>query len=119
MGRYYSGDIEGKFWFGLQSSDAAGRFGGNQYEPQYIEFHFEEDHLGEIEEEIQAIETSLGDKLAILEDFFKNGQGYNDKDLVNLGVSEEELSEYADLLLGRQIRDHVKQFGECRFEAEF
>ena len=27
MGRYYSGDIEGKFWFALQSSDAADRFG--------------------------------------------------------------------------------------------
>jgi hypothetical protein len=27
MGRYYSGSIRGKFWFGLQSSSAADRFG--------------------------------------------------------------------------------------------
>ncbi len=27
MGRYYSGDIEGKFWFAVQSSYAADRFG--------------------------------------------------------------------------------------------
>ena len=27
MGRYYTGDIEGKFWFGIQSSNSADRFG--------------------------------------------------------------------------------------------
>ena len=27
MGRYYSGDIEGKFWFAIQSSDDADYFG--------------------------------------------------------------------------------------------
>ena len=27
MGRYYGGDIEGKFWFGVQSSSDADHFG--------------------------------------------------------------------------------------------
>ena len=27
MGRYYSGDIEGKFWFAVQSSTSPERFG--------------------------------------------------------------------------------------------
>ena len=27
MGRYYDGDISGELWFGVQSSDAADRFG--------------------------------------------------------------------------------------------
>jgi hypothetical protein len=27
MGRYYSGDIQGKFWFAVQSSDDASAFG--------------------------------------------------------------------------------------------
>ena len=27
MGRYYSGDIEGKFWFGIQESNDADNFG--------------------------------------------------------------------------------------------
>ena len=27
MGRYYSGDIEGKFWFGVQSSEIGESFG--------------------------------------------------------------------------------------------
>jgi hypothetical protein len=32
--------------------------------------------------------------------------------------TEDQLSDYADLLLGRQIRDCVKEFGECNFDAE-
>ena len=33
MGRYYYGDIQGKFWFGVQSSDDASYFG---VEPEYL-----------------------------------------------------------------------------------
>ena len=40
MGRYYSGDIEGKFWFGVQSSDDASFFGGVIEEPTEINYHF-------------------------------------------------------------------------------
>ena len=38
MGRYYSGDINGKFWFALQSSNAPSRFGGYENEPNYINY---------------------------------------------------------------------------------
>lgn len=40
MGRYYSGDIEGKFWFAVQSSNAADRFGVSGNEPNFIQYHF-------------------------------------------------------------------------------
>ena len=30
----------------------------------------------------------------------------------------DELRDYADLLLGREIRDYVKKHGECHFDAE-
>ena len=43
MGRYYNGDIEGKFWFGVQDSDDASFFGGEKVEPNYIEYYFEKD----------------------------------------------------------------------------
>jgi hypothetical protein len=33
MGRYYYGDIQGKFWFGVQNSDDASYFG---VEPEYL-----------------------------------------------------------------------------------
>ena len=37
MGRYYEGDIEGKFWFGVQSSDDADFFGCEGRPPSVLE----------------------------------------------------------------------------------
>ena len=118
MGRYYSGDIEGKFWFGLQPSDAAKRFGGQEFEPQYIEYYFDEEHLEEVNEEIDRIITILGDKKKIIEDFFESVASYSDKDLTDLGITEDILREYADLKLGIKIRDCIVESGQCSFQAE-
>jgi hypothetical protein len=118
MGRYYSGSIEGKFWFGLQSSDAPSRFGGEELEPSYIEYHFNEDHLEEVEEEIQAIEESLGDKKKIIEDFLETKGGYSSDDLTKLGITEREMRDFADLGLGIQIRDCILESGYCDIQAE-
>ena len=119
MGRYFSGDIEGKFWFALQSSDCADRFGVSGYQPEVLQYYYSEDDLKGVEEEIKNIEESLGDKIKIIEDFFKETNAYNDKDLEKAGITEQELSEYADLGLGKQIRDCIIENGECSFEAEF
>ena len=70
MGRYYQGDINGKFWFALQPSDAPSRVGGEETEPNYINYYFNEDHLDEVNEEIKAIEEKLGDNKKIIDDFF-------------------------------------------------
>lgn len=119
MGRYYTGDIEGKFWFGLQSSDAASRFGGTESEPQFIEYYFDKkDDLESVEAEIKDIETTLGDKLKVIDEFFENNNGYNDKMLEKIGISQEDLSEYADLGLGIKIRDCIIENGSCEFKAE-
>jgi hypothetical protein len=118
MGRYYHGDIEGKFWFGIQSSNSADRFGVTGNEPAYLEYWFEEDDLEEVEAEIKRIEESLGDKIQIIEDFFENNNGYNDEMLKEADITEEEISEFADLKLGIQIRDCIKENGECSFQAE-
>jgi hypothetical protein len=118
MGRYYSGDIEGKFWFGLQSSDAPSRFGGVEMEPSYISYHFNEDHLEEIDNEIEAIEETLGDKKKIIDNFFKEKESYSNDELLKLGITEKELLDYADLGIGIQIRDCVLENGNCNFDAE-
>lgn len=118
MGRYYSGDIEGKFWFGLQSSVAADRFGVSHNEPNFVEYNYYEDDLEAVETEIKSIEDSLGDKLQVIEKFFEGVDGYNDAMLTKEGITNEELSEYADLSLGIKIRDCIKENGECHFEAE-
>jgi hypothetical protein len=118
MGRYYSGDIQGKFWFALQSSNAASRFGGEELEPNYIEYYFGEEHLDGVNEEIKNIQESLGDKIKVLDDFFKKGQGYNDETLIGLGITEKELNDYADLGMGIKIRDCIEESGQCSFQAE-
>ena len=69
MGRYYTGDIEGKFWFGLQSSTAADRFGVSYNEPNYVEYYYDQENLEGVETEIKSIEDALGDKIKIIDDF--------------------------------------------------
>ncbi len=118
MGRYYSGDIEGKFWFGLQSSTAADRFGVEYNEPNYVEYYYEEEDLEGVEEEIKRIQEALGDTLAKIEKFFEENNGWNNEMLKEAGITEAELSEYADLELGIKIRDCIKDNGACRFDAE-
>ena len=118
MGRYFTGMIEGKFWFGLQSSIAADRFGVTYNEPSYVEYYYTQDDLQGVEDEIKVIEESLGDKLQVIEKFFEEHNGYNDKDIIDLGVSMNELKEYADLGLGIKIRDCIKEEGYCTFDAE-
>ena len=118
MGRYYSGDIEGKFWFALQSSTCADRFGVTYNEPSYVNYYFSEDDLEGVEDEIKNIEESLGDKVKIIEDFFETNNGYNDTMLADANITNQELSEFADLGLGKQIRDCIIENGECNFDAE-
>ena len=118
MGRYYSGDIEGKFWFAVQSSVAADRFGVSHNEPNYVEYYYEEENLEGVEKEIQVIEETLGDKLQLIENFFAEKNSYNDDELTEAGISRDDLSEYADLRLGKQIRDCIKENGSCNFTAE-
>jgi hypothetical protein len=118
MGRYYNGDINGKFWFAVQSSNAADRFGVTGEQPSTLSYYFDEDNLEDVEDEIKNIEESLGDKLQVIEKFFEERNGYNDKMLEEAGITQEELSDYADLGLGKEIRDSIKENGQCSFEAE-
>ena len=118
MGRYYNGDIDGKFWFALQSSDCADRFGVTGEQPSRLEYYFDEVDLVGVEAEIKNIEESLGEQLQVIEKFFEEKNGYNDKMLEEAGITKEQLSDYADLGLGRQIRDSIKENGQCEFEAE-
>jgi hypothetical protein len=118
MGRYYNGDINGKFWFAVQSSNAADRFGVTGEQPSTLSYYFSEDDLEGVEDEIENIEESLGDKLQLIEKFFEKHNGYNDEMLAEAGITQEELSDYADLGLGKKIRDSIKENGQCSFEAE-
>jgi hypothetical protein len=117
MGRYYSGDIDGKFWFAVQSSSAADRFGVTG-EAAYLSYYFGEEDLEEVEAEIERIETELGDQLKVIEDFFASRDSYNDSELEASSITKYHLAEYADLQMGIKIRDCIKENGSCSFEAE-
>lgn len=124
MGRYYSGDIEGKFWFGVQSSTAADRFGSEHFEPNYVSYYFDERHLPHIRNELKYIEDVIGKKnMKLLDKFFNDTNGYNDEIMEEYkkGLSKiwnDHKANYADYRLGKKIKDCIEKNGECSFEAE-
>jgi len=123
MGRYYSGDIEGKFWFGVQASDDASFFGGSESEPNYLNYYFDEDDLPEIKAGIKKCQEELGEYKEKLDKFFKEWEAYNDEILAKeLGIPSKKVREllkwYARLGLGEKILKSVKENGQCEFEAE-
>lgn len=122
MGRYYSGDIEGKFWVGVQDSNDADFFGvtGDFTE---ISYYFSDEDLPNVLEGIEQCNATLGDYKQKMADFFSKSNGYSDKQLAEqLGVSREKcmnlLMWYARLELGEKIAKCIQETGECGFSAE-
>jgi len=128
MGRYYTGDIEGKFMFGVQSSDDADFF-GVEGEARFLNYSYSEEELPKVKEGIKECEGVIGEYLVHIEKFFKDNDSFNAERLAKylsnaLGkdVTEENtrfnLEWYARLELGKEIRDCIKENDECNFEAE-
>ncbi len=113
MGRYYHGDIEGKFMFAVQSSAAADRFGSIGYN-NYLSYYFDEEHLETINEQLELLEPSFKK----VEKFFEGKNSWNTKDQEEAGISSQEMSDYADYVLGKKIKDCIIEQGDCSFEAE-
>ena len=123
MGRWCSGDIDHKFWFAVQDSDAADRFGVIGQQPQELYYYFSEENLPEVQEELKSIEEFLGNNLVKLHKFFEEHTGYTDEKLAEyLGVEVDDakqlLSEYADYELGLKILKVIQTDGQCEFTAE-
>lgn len=119
MGRYYSGDIEGKFWFAVQSSTVGeDRFGCVEYNPDIIEYYADKEMLPTINEELKSIEDKMGDQLAKYKEFFGKVNGYNDQKMKDAGLNTELLGEYADYTFGVKLRDCIIEQGSCNFTAE-
>jgi hypothetical protein len=129
MGRYYHGDIEGKFWFGVQSSTDADFFGVTHTEPNYVEYYFDKDNLIDIRYGVEKCQFALGKNLEYLDAFFDANETYNDemlndwyKEKYNTTFSDGEirtmLAWYARYYLGKKILDCVMEHDECAFTAE-
>jgi len=118
MGRYYHGDIEGKFWFAVQGSDVGERFGCVIQDQPCIDYYIGEDQKDEIINELKAIEEKLGDELKKFHDFFNKNNSYNDKMLEEAGLDRSLLQDYADYGFGQKLLKCVEENGECNFSAE-
>ncbi len=123
MGRYYSGDIEGKFWFGVQASNDADFFGVVGYQPSELHYNFWREDLPKIKEGIKRCEKELGKESKKLEVFFKDKPFYNESELaeelkIDIVKVPSLLEWYARLLLGIKIKECVEKNGSCDFVAE-
>jgi len=121
MGRYYSGDIEGKFWFGVQSSQDGEFFGAEAQEPSHINYYTED--LKKAQTSLKLCLRELGENKEKLDKFFEEHNYYNDKDLSEyMGMTEDEVKSvlewYARLHLGEKIAKCIEEHGSCQFEAE-
>ena len=123
MSRWCSGSIDHKFWVGIQSSDAADRFGVTGHQPEELYYHFDEDSLPGIKQELSNIATNLGSNLILLHKFFEENDSYSDEKVaeylnVEPGGIQNILKDYADFELGLKIADAVETTGQCEFTAE-
>ena len=123
MGRYYLGSIEGKFWFGVQSSAAADRFGVVGIQPEELYYNFDIASLPGIYQELSNIAYSLSINLILLHKFFEENTTYTVKKLaehlkIDLDDAQKMLKDYADFELGLKIANAVQTTGQCEFTAE-
>jgi len=123
MGRYYSGDIEGKFWFAVQSSDDAEHFGVEGNHPEEIEYCFEEENIPDVKAGIKKCKDFLLGHEEKITSFFKEKDTYTDQELADyLHVTKQQAKElltvYARLELGLKILKCLEENKSCYFTAE-
>lgn len=114
MGRYYMGDIKGKFMFAVQSSTAADRFGSTYSEPNYVEYYFDEEQLDTIKEQLDMLRPAYEK----VDKFYSEIESFNREEMSEYEITEQEMSDYADYKLGEQILNCVLENGSCCFTAE-
>ena len=119
MGRYYNGDINGKFWFGVLPSNAHERFGAVEYDSGYINYEISRDSYEDIVQTLLKIESTT--PIQKIKNYFDSIQGYNDDMLKKENITQEMLYEYASYQLGKQVKDFFDEHPDIEhinFEAE-
>ena len=125
MGRYYNGDIEGKFYFAIQSSMDAEHFGGKHHLTGIEEvcFEFCEEDLQDIKIGISRCREILGDYELRIKKYFEETESHSEKMLIEyLSMNEENVKDlminYVRLDLGLKILKCVEERGSCNFIGE-
>ncbi len=123
MGRYYSGDIEGKFMFAVQPSNAGERFGAEDV-TNYVEYYVDRERYDNIVNELNEIEKTGAVKR--VQDMFERSRRnklycYNDEIMKENGVSNDDIAEYADWRMGMQMKEYFDKNPDAygiSFQAE-
>jgi hypothetical protein len=140
MGRHYDGDIEGKFWFAVQSSDDGEYFGAiditeentdSDYHDGFVDYVIYFSDIDRVKDGIDLCKRQLRGNYLILNEFFLSNNGYNDEMIIehykktrgihiNEGFLREQLTIFARLDFGTQILLYFNENpGEdCHFTAE-
>jgi len=118
LGRYYNGDIEGKFWFAVQSSDDAEQFGAYEC-TSYIQYCVND--IDTVKDRLVVIINELGLKQDFIETDTNTDEGediFFDKYKEAGEKTSEQEKLWASLELGLKIYHCLKEQGHCSFEAE-
>lgn len=97
MGRYYSGDINGKFWVAIQNSDAAERFGLTGYIPNYITYDIDSGNI--VYDNFMSMESNI---FSVYE-FVKLSKRFNK--LIDDSLNNQDL-------IRNSIKNNIKQYIE-------
>jgi hypothetical protein len=122
MGRYYNGDIEGKFWFGCQSSDDGEFFGAKEQEPEFVDYIIDTKDIPKVHQGIQECKEALGEHLMSFQEAYNSGLGKNTKwQKLNIEEQDEKYEWFARLDMGMRILIHFHKLPghHCEFTAEF
>jgi hypothetical protein len=122
MGRYYDGDIEGKFMFGRQSSDDADFF-GQSGTPEFINYYFKKEDISTVRERLLECLKVLGNAKPKIDKFFKKNDSFNNQMFEeefgwDVEKTNNNLEWYARFELGKKIYKHLKDNDYCSFQAE-
>lgn len=124
MGRYYSGDIEGKFWFAVQSSGDPAFFGLDSIEPEVTTYYGnKDDHLEAVQHAVDDCCTKLHTtrenflKFKEENEYIKVEKMIEEKVIKDIGTKDTQVW-LARLDLGLKIEKCIEDTGECEFDAE-
>ena len=129
MGRYFSGDVEGKFWFAVQPSDIHEQFGAKIQDPSFIDYIIE--NGPQVLEGLEALECKLGKYLEVAHQFFEQEEGYTETMFMdfaqtygmnckNVEVVKQIIRDYADWTSGIQVLEYFNKTkaDACYISAE-
>ena len=114
MGRYYDGDIDGKFMFAIQSSDDGIHFGAVEADDGWIEYIVPQDALTtNVRDGITACKDALGTFKNRIDTYFQKKDTFTER-----GMAEEMSMEYNENITEDLIKAMLVQYARLRLGTQ-